>query len=161
MSNLAKIDPRAVATKTSELCSPALWSRLTDARLGWAEAAEIIASDPEALGELQRVSGAMERAMEPCGGQVVIEALAPMLALFNVPRKTEAEAATFWGFYIDALGSLPAEAVRAGVADFVADPKAEWFPKPGPLKALCEKRAEKLRIALGRTRKAIQIASAA
>ena len=38
---------------------------------------------------------------------------------------------------------------------------ASGSDKRGPLKALCEKRAEKLRIALGRTRKAIQIASAA
>lgn len=99
--------------------------------------------------------------MEPCGGQAVIEALAPMLSLFNVPRKTEAEAATFWRFYIEALESLPAEAVRAGVTDYVSDAKAEWFPKPGPLKALCEKRAESLRIAVGRTRKALHLADQA
>ena len=160
MSNLAKIDPRAAVTKPSELCSPGLWSRLTDTRRGWAEAAQAIAEDPAAMRELRQVASELERAIEPCGGQTVIEALAPLLALFNVPRKTEAEAATFWGFYIDALGSLPAEAVRAGVADYVADAKSEWFPKPGPLKALCEKRAKTLRIAVGRTRKALREASA-
>ncbi len=70
--------------------------------------------------------------------------------------KSEAEARSFWGFYIDTLGGLPREAVTRGVADYVAS-AAEFFPKPGPLKALCERHAIPIRMAENRARKALEV----
>jgi len=90
---------------------------------------------------------------------VVIETLAPLMALYGVGKKSEREAEAFWGYYLDALGSLPAEALRSGVAEYVDDAKSEWFPKPGPLKAICERHAIKIRMAASRARKALERAA--
>lgn len=158
MPNLATIDPRRAATKISETCSPELWRRLTNETLSWGEACAALAESPETMVEVATVADRLQAAIEPCGDRVVIEALTPLLALYNVPRKTEQEAAMFWRFYLDTLSGFPAEAVRAGVSDYVADAKSEWFPKPGPLKALCERRAIPLRMAASRAAKALQIA---
>jgi len=89
----------------------------------------------------------------------VVEALAPLLALYGVSRKTDAEAKAFWGFYIEALAEVPREALREGVRDYVADARSEWFPKPGPLKALVDRRTIPLRTAYSRARKALEIAA--
>lgn len=115
----------------------------------------MLAEDPSIRLELRAVSADLQRHIEPCGPSVVVEILAPLLALYGIGRKTEAEAEAFWGFYMDALGNLPAEALRAGVAEYIADPKSEFFPKPGPLKAICERHAVPLRMAANRAQKAL------
>lgn len=120
-----------------------------------------LADDPEARGELARVAGQLQRHAEPCGPKVVAATLGPLLTLYGVADKTEAESKTFWRFYIDALGSLPAEAVRAGVAEYVQDARSEFFPKPGPLKAICERHAIPLRMAAHRAQKALELANPA
>jgi hypothetical protein len=112
------------------------------------------------LAELERVNDDLQRAVEPASGQVVVQLLAPMMALFGVPRKSETEAEAFWGFYLDALSGLSVEAIAAGVAEYAADPKSEFFPKPGPLKAICERHAIKPTMAASRARKALEIARA-
>lgn len=126
--------------------------------MSWGDACIALAEDPDSIAEIRTVNAALQRQMEPCGPELVIEVLAPLLALYGVGRKTEAEAEAFWGFYMDALGALPAEALRAGVAEYVADPKSEWFPKPGPLRAICERHAIPVRMAASRARKALEIA---
>lgn len=97
----------------------------------------------------------LARHAEPCGPKSVAAILAPLVALYGIGDKTEAEWRTFWGFYTDTLGCLPAEALRAGVAEYVADPKSEFFPKPGPLKAICERHAVPLRMAANRAQRAL------
>jgi len=47
----------------------------------------------------------------------------------------------FWRFYTDALGDQPLESLKAGVDEYVRHGDSEFFPKPGPLKAICEKHA--------------------
>ena len=131
---------------------------MTSANLTWADAVRDLADDPRAVAELSVVNDQLQRHVEPCGPKVIAATLGPLLALYGVADKSEAENKTFWGFYIDALGSLPAEAVKAGVAEYVADPKSEFFPKPGPLKAICERHAIPLRMAANRARKALDAA---
>lgn len=133
--------------------------RLQNADMAWAEAAADLASDPQAVAELRQCWPQIERALEPCGGHAVVEALAPLLALYGVPRKTDAEAKAFWGFYIEALADVPREALRDAVRDYVADARSEWFPKPGPLKFLADRRTIPLRMAHSRARKALEIAA--
>lgn len=133
--------------------------RLQSADMGWAEASADLAADPQAVAELRRVWGGIEAALEPCGGQAVVEALAPLLALYGVPRKTDAEAKAFWGFYIEALADLPREALRDAVREYVADGRSEWFPKPGPLRAIADRKTIPLRMAYSRARKALEIAN--
>lgn len=133
--------------------------RLQNADMTWSDAAADLAADPQAVAELRQCWPQIESAMEPCGGHAVVEALAPLLALYGVPRKTDAEAKAFWGFYIEALADLPREALRDAVRDYVADARSEWFPKPGPLKALADRRTIPLRMAYSRARKALEIAA--
>lgn len=147
---------KPLAKTASALTTPGLWRRLTDASVPWADAIRELAQDPIARSELEVVVWDLERTIEPCGPETVVETLAPLLALYGVGKKSAAEAEAFWGFYLDALGSLPAEALRLGVAEYVADPKSEFFPKPGPLKAICERHAVPLRMAANRARKALQ-----
>lgn len=128
---------------------------MTSANLAWADAVRDLAEDPEARRELVAVVGQLERHAEPCGPKWIAATLGPLLSLYGVADKSEAENRTFWGFYIDALGNLPREAVAAGVAEYVADPKSEFFPKPGPLKAICDRHAIPLRMAANRARKAL------
>lgn len=129
---------------------------MTNARLTWAEAVEDLRDHYGQSPVLAQAARKLARHIEPCGQRAVIAVLAPLLSLYGVPNKSEAEAKTFWGFYIDALGSLPAEALKAGVAEYVADPKSEFFPKPGPLKAICERHAIPLRMAANRAARAVQ-----
>lgn len=111
--------------------------------------------DQVILGELRSACVALKRHVEPCGPKAVVAALGPLLSLYGVADKSENEAKAFWGFYIDALQDLPVEALRAGVAEYVADGKSEFFPRPGPLKAICERHAIPLRMAANRAQKAL------
>lgn len=136
-----------------------MWQRLTSAGDSWLEASRAIAEDPDSLGELMHASDRLLAHAEPCGGDMVGKTLAPLLTLYGVQAKNPTEWKAFWAFYVDALGDLPAEALKAGVADYVSDAKSEFFPKPGPLKALCERHAIPIRMAASRARKALQIAA--
>jgi hypothetical protein len=50
------------------------------------------------------------------------------------------------------------QALNEAIADYVADARSEWFPKPGPLKDICDRRTIPLRMAFSRARKALEIA---
>lgn len=105
------------------------------------------------------VTDRIEAHAKPCGDKAVVALLAPMVAVYGVADRSKAEWAAFWRLYIAALADLPLSALRTGVDDYVAQPDSEFFPKPGPLKALCEKHAIPLRMAANRARKALEKAS--
>lgn len=136
-------------------CSPGLWRRLTDDRLGFFDAVAELRGDPEAAREIAASLPALERHNEPAGAKAVVAALAPLVTLYGVTDRSEAEWKTFWGFYTRVLAEIPAEALKAGVEDYVANPASEFFPKPGPLLALCNARAAPLRIAISRARRVV------
>lgn len=121
----------------------------------WADAIRDLSEDASIRGELVIAAQRLAKHAEPCGASWVAQTLGPLLTLYGVADKSEEENRTFWGFYIDALGDLPREAVKAGVAEYVADSKSEFFPKPGPLKAICERHAMKLRMAANRAQRAL------
>lgn len=145
-----------IATTGSTPCSPELWTRLTDTSLGFEQAAALVASSSRS--ELQAVAVALEERAAPCGEQAVIATLAPLATLYGIAGKSQGEWRAFWRFYIDALSNVPLEAIKAGVADYVQRPDSEFFPKPGPLKAICLRHAEQLFTALGRSRRALRLA---
>jgi len=89
---------------------------------------------------------------EPCGAQKVREALQPLVLVYGVGEA--AKSAAFWRVYIEQLQGFPAEALAQAVSDYAGGATAEFFPKPGPLKALAAKRAEPLLKALSRARRA-------
>jgi hypothetical protein len=146
------------ALTLSKRISPALMRRLQNAEQTWADASADLAANPGAVAELREAWPVIEAAMEPCGGHAVVQALAPLMALYGVPRKSEAEAKAFWGFYIQTLEEVPLQALNEAIADYVADARSEWFPKPGPLKDICDRRTIPLRMAFSRARKALELA---
>lgn len=155
MTDLTTTDNRPLARTASAECSPALWRRLTERGTYFQQAAMELAHYCRA--ELEQTASRLERHAEPCGAQPVIAGLTPLVTLYGVSDKTEAEWKTFWRFYIEALGELPLEALKDGIADFVSRGDSEFFPKPGPLKAICNEYAVPIRTAVGRARRALQI----
>lgn len=65
-----------------------------------------------------------------------------MVSVYGAQDKSESEWRTFWRIYTDTLDGLPLSAISAGVKEFMRQEKAEFFPKPGPLYALCRSHAE-------------------
>lgn len=126
--------------------------------MAFEEDCRAIADDRQALAELRIVAPLIIECAKPCGPDAVISTLAPLVSLYGVQGKSDTEWKAFWKFYIDALGSLPAEALKRGVADYVGDARSEWFPKPGPLKALCEAHASGPRMAASRAKFTLEIA---
>lgn len=165
MTNPAKpmteiVKARPLAPTASAECSQALWRQLTDDRVGFGEAVEelrALAVDlPGFRQEIANAAEQLQRHAEPCGAKAVIATLVPLVTLYGMADRSEAEWRTFWGFYVKALGELPGEALRKGVDEYVSDPKSEFFPRPGPLKAICEKHAIPIRMAMSRARKTAQ-----
>lgn len=128
---------------------------MTNTNLSWADAVQDLATDHAVRAELMVVADQLQRHIEPCGPKAVAAVLAPLASLYGVQDKSEAEWRAFWKFYVDALEGLPLEALRAGVDEYVASASSEFFPKPGPLKAICERHAMPLRMAANRAQKAL------
>ena len=131
--------------------STGLWRRLASEAPADLELAEIVAS-PALHAEAKALIPALAAVAAPCGPQSVRAALQPLVLIYGVGEA--AKSAAFWKVYIDALAGLPAEALAQAVIDYAAQPDAEWFPKPGPLKALASKRAEKIWKAYSRAKRA-------
>lgn len=106
--------------------------------------------------ELRQVAARLAVHCKGCGSEAVIKALAPLVTLYGVSDRSEGEWTAFWRFYIDALERSPIEALKAGVADYVAHPNSEFFPKPGPLKALVDKRSSAMLTAMHRADRAVK-----
>lgn len=134
----------------STVCRPELWRRLTDSRLPFFEACEELARNRS---DVAAALPALEALAAPCGSKAVVATLVPLVTLYGVSDKSEAEWKVFWGFYIKAMEELPLDALRAGVTDYTKAADSEFFPKPGPLLALCEKHAAPVRTALSRARR--------
>jgi hypothetical protein len=107
--------------------------------------------------EVSAVAERLEAHADECGAKAVIAELMPLVTLYGVPDRSEREWEMFWRFYIEALSNLPLESLRAGVADYVGRSSSEFFPKPGPLKAICAEHAAPIWKAVGRVRRALQI----
>ena len=126
--------------------------------MSWAEAVDGLSQDPRALAELAARRAAIVARGRPASPAEIIAALAPLVSLYGAPRRSEAEWTHFWGFYTRALAGLPFEALEAGVADYVAAPTSDFFPRPGPLRAMIQARAAPLRMAANRAERALATA---
>lgn len=93
----------------------------------------------------------------PCGDERVRRALQPLILVYGASEATKAPA--FWEAYYAALSGLPVEALARGVKDYLAAADSEFFPKPGPLRALCEKHAEPIFKAASRAKRATEVPS--
>lgn len=87
---------------------------------------------------------------EPCGGDAVAGALAPLVLVYGLGEQAQSPA--FWRVYVEALGGLPRIALDRAVSEY---PKTgKFFPKPAEILELAMIQANGLRTAAHRARKA-------
>ena len=142
MNDIVKSTAFRGAISASTACSPVLWQRCTDRSLSFSDAVKELAADPDLASEIVSAKHRLEIAAAPAKSGEIIAVLVPL------------------GFYITALGDLPLEAIREGVAEYTEQETSEFFPKPGPLKAICRRKAEPVLMALGRVRAAARLVQA-
>jgi hypothetical protein len=140
-----------LAETASAECSPLLWRLLTDDAPAELSVADIVA-DPVLHGEARTAVAFLRAHVAPCGKEHVARTLAPLATVFGVGQRGETQA--FWRVYYDALADVPAESLAAAVAAYAKRPDAEFFPKPGPLRALALKHAAPLYKAAYRAKRA-------
>lgn len=107
-----------------------------------------IVNDPELHREAQYAAKNLALLATPCGGRAVRHALQRLILVYGAAEAARAPA--FWEAYVNALRGLPDDALQAAIDEYVALPTSEFFPKPGPLKALGDKHAEAIRRAAAR-----------
>jgi hypothetical protein len=110
-------------------------------------AADQIVQTPALWDEVPEVARKLEALCAPAKSEHIVATLAPMAALYGVADRSVAEWSTF-------------QAIRDGVEDYVGRIDSEFFPKPGPLKGICEEHARESRRALGRCREAMRLIGA-
>lgn len=129
--------------------SAALWRMLSNdgpAALAVSE----IAGDPALKAEAERFLPALQARAQGCGDEAVIKALRPLVLLYGIPEAAKADG--YWDPYLKALSGVPAKALSAAIDEYAALPDSNFFPKPGPLKALADRQAEPIRRAAHRAR---------
>lgn len=113
-----------------------------------------IVADPALHREAKAVAPLLAARAEPAGDDAVRRALQPLVLVYGIGEAARVPA--FWMPY-RILADQPITALVQGIADYTAGATSEFFPKPGPLKALCDRHAEPVRKAAFRARKAAQM----
>jgi hypothetical protein len=131
--------------------SPPLW-RLLSSNLPADGEVEAICSDPLLHREVKHAAPYLKALAQGVGDEGVGRALQPLVVVFGVGDAATTKA--FWRVYYEALRDIPAEALGAAVRDYTLQADAQWFPKPGPLRALALKHAEPLYKAAYRAKRA-------
>lgn len=133
--------------------STRLWGLLSSPFGAEPEIAEI-AADPELKAEAKRFCQALAEVSSAAGEAAVRMVLQPLVLVYGVGEAARSPA--FWEPY-RFLAGLPAEALKRGVDEYTRQPDSLFFPKPGPLKALCDKHAEPIYRAAFRASKAVSL----
>jgi hypothetical protein len=132
---------RADSRPTLPALSPQLSRWLIEPGIDLVDAREVsdarreIAANPALARELKAAAAAIEAAVAPAGIDGVIAVLTPLMAVFGIDERASTPA--FWRLYGEVLGDLPIAALENGAMAYLGQKDAEWFPKPGPLRALC------------------------
>jgi hypothetical protein len=104
---------------------------------GSIEREEALRIRPDLLDEAIKKADIILQTNAPCGEKAVVELLKSPVLVFGIGDA--ARSPEFWKPYRSHLGALPYAAVEAAIHEYVGLPTSEFFPKPGPLKALAEK----------------------
>jgi hypothetical protein len=152
MTEIATTNQAALAPIVSAEVSPGLWHSLTRPS-PFFEAVAAMKADPAVVAELRARLPVLAEHAKPCGQRAVIATLAPLLTVYGVADKSEAEWKTFWSLYAEQLSDEPLEALKAGVADYMRRPDSEFFPKPGPLLGYVQKHSAPIFIAYRRAKR--------
>lgn len=147
---LALIAAKPTSLSDLQVSTP-LWRLLSSSLPSDGEVAEIC-GDPVLHTEVKFIAARLSMLAKPCGEEAVRLALQPLILVYGVSQG--ANTAAFWKVYFKQLSDLPAEALAKAVDDYAGLPDAEFFPKPGPLRALALKHAEPICRAAYRARRA-------
>jgi hypothetical protein len=142
----------ALVASVQQSCDRELW-RLLNYQGDWSLIGGDLIDQPRDA--LQRVVDALEPLERPVGPEGVMAALAPLVLVFGTTEAAKSPA--FWAVYIDVLADLPAYALEAGVRAYAREPDANWFPRPGPLRALALESIPAAMKGLRRARMAIRL----
>lgn len=141
------------AKTASELCSAALWRRLTDDADGWSDAVRQIARTPALQREIAEVGLEVQARAAKAEAFDILAELIKLAPIYGISERSDDEWALLFGAYIEALESLPIEAIRQGITEW--NREGEFFPKPGQIFQRAEPFARKLWKASYRAKKAI------
>lgn len=119
-------------------------------------AVDEIVSNPVLHAEVKAALPALVAHAAPCGDETVVGIVGKLFAVFPQPDRSAAEWAAFWEAYTEDLADLPLEALEAAVRDYRRSGKAEFLPKPGPLRELAIKHAQPIRQAAYRAKRAAE-----
>lgn len=114
----------------------------------------VLAAPRHLYEEIRDKADEVIEAARPCGAEPVIDALKLLAVVYGQPWADEAIAGVAIEAYVGALNDLPIEALQLGVADYNRHPDSRFFPRPGPLRAMCWPHAAKLIRAAHRAREA-------
>jgi len=127
--------------------STGLWRLLSSSSPAELEISTI-AAIPALQAEAAAIVPSLRAVARPCGGMAVRTALQRLVLVFGVGEAAKSPA--FWKPYADQLSGFPAQALDQAIDEYVGLPGSEYFPKPGPLKALAAKHAAPILKALSR-----------
>jgi hypothetical protein len=113
-----------------------------------------ITKTPEFQDEVKALVPRLRAVARPCGGQAVRTALQELVLVFGVGEAAHSSA--FWRPYASQLSGFPAQALEQAIDEYVGLASSEFFPKPGPLKALVMKHAAPILKALSRAIRAAE-----
>ena len=127
-----------------------MWNSLTSnsGGKGWFQRIDDLRSEPAAVEQLRALLPALEAADQPASLNQVMVAISEIATIFPLSDQSSGEWKIKAKFYANALAGLPISAIEAGIADYVNRPDSQYWPKPGPLKAICEQHALPTRAAL-------------
>lgn len=136
MNAIATVSQHPAKAVLSE-CSPALKGLLAPNQ-SFFFAVDELRRTPAIHDEAKTVLSRLSAVNQPAPPQEIIASLAPLVAVYGVQDKSEQEWASFWKVYIEDLSAFPRWVIEAAVRTYRRQKDAEWFPRPGPLRALCE-----------------------
>lgn len=97
-----------------------------------------------------------QQAAAAAGPEGVRRVIGARFALYPPPTLSPPEWAAWWASYFDVLADLPEPALEAAMSAYIRDPKAEFMPKPGKLRALALETPNMAVRAYDRARKAVE-----
>lgn len=143
-------------TTASTPCSADLWRRLKGRDLPFFEDVAELAKSAHAVAELRQALPVLEEALRPATKVEIAQEVVALKVLFGLgAKRTEAEWKSIGERFMETLKAVPLAALKAGIQDYIAQPAAEHFPMPGPLKALCEPHYAPVLHALAKARRVV------
>ena len=131
--------------------STPLWRLLSSNLAADTEIAEIL-SIPALHAEAKVVAERLEALGVGCGQEAVRRALQPLVLIYGLGE--QAKVPMFWAVYVKALEDVPAQALAEAIEEYTGLGTSEFFPRPGPLRALALKHAAPIWKARDRARRA-------